>query len=81
MQVINVSPSSCSETMGAAIAGELYKNGKVELMCHGDGSVARVFSSINVAKECLCDQYTVELVRAIVKGCDGAFLIKAVRTE
>ena len=80
MQKINVFPSSSAETMGAAIAGELHKSGEVELLCQGEGSVSRVFSSVNVAKECMMGKYSVELVRAVVRGNEGAFLIKAVKT-
>ena len=77
---IKVFPFSSIEAIGDKIVGELYQSGKVELLCQGEGSISCVFSSVNAARECMVGEYSVELVRAVVRGNDGAFLIKAVKT-
>ena len=77
---IKIFPFSSIDAIGDKIVGELHENGEVELFCHGEGSLSCVFSSVNAAKECMMGEYSVELVRAVVRGTEGAFLIKAVKT-
>ena len=80
IKTITVNPASSACTMGAAIAGELYKNGEVELITAEEGAICQVFSSFGVAKDCMADICPIEIVSATIRGTNGSFIIKTKRS-